>query len=688
MAEGTDFLYPFLGETTATTPRPLLDDLAASAVAKAETSAAAAGRRRSRRVGRRASRPRRPRWPSASPPGGRLLTFGNGGSSTDAAGLAALFGQPPVGPPLPARCLVDDQAVLTALGNDVGFELVFARQVIAHGRPADIALGISTSGTSRNLLVAFDEAARRGLLTVGLAGYDGGEMARSPHVAHCLVVAVRQHPPHPGERRRRSGSPCGRRSSDEVAAVRWHDHRPRRRERVIDRIEAFRRRRPRLTDEVVTLAHGAGGKASAALVDHVFLRRFGGDDAGPANDAAVCDLPSGERIAFSHRLPRRAPPPLPRGLDRAPRRARHRQRPRRAGGPAGVAVGRVRHRGGVPVAELHEPRRRHGRRRRRRRGRHRHRRHQGGAAGAPPTACTSPPPASASSPPGATSGPSRCGPATGCWCRARSASTAWRCCSPAATSPSRPTSAPTPRRWPAWSRTLLAAAPGTRWLRDPTRGGVATVCNELAHDTGLGVVLDEAALPGAARWSPGRATCSASTRSTSPTRARSSPSSPPRRPRPPWRRCERTRSAAAAAEIGEVVAEPEGIVVLRTSFGSTRIVDMLVGDPLPADLLRRDGPDADPRHRHGAGGGVPAVRVPPRRRPRAGRVGAQRQRRRADRRRGRRRRHRRARAAPRRRAAARSPASPALHRRGGRAVRASAASASSRPTTPGRRTCR
>jgi len=79
-----------------------------------------------------------------------------------------------------------------------------------------------------------------------------------------------------------------------------HDHDHDGREgRVLDRIEAFRRRRPRLTDEVVTLAHGAGGKASAALVDQVFLRRFGGDDAGPANDAAICILPSGERVAFS-----------------------------------------------------------------------------------------------------------------------------------------------------------------------------------------------------------------------------------------------------------------------------------------------------------------------------------------------------------------------------------------------------
>ena len=120
--------------------------------------------------------------------GGRLFTFGNGGSSTDAASLAALFARPPTGTPLAARCLADDSAVLTALANDVGFELVFSRQLIAHSEPSDIALGISTSGNSRNLLVAFEEASRRGLLTVGIAGYDGGEMAASEHVQHCLVV--------------------------------------------------------------------------------------------------------------------------------------------------------------------------------------------------------------------------------------------------------------------------------------------------------------------------------------------------------------------------------------------------------------------------------------------------------------------------------------------------------------------
>ena len=127
---------------------------------------------------------------------------------------------------------------------------------------------------------------------------------------------------------------------------------------------------------------------------------------------------------------------------------------------------------------------------------------------------------------------------------------------------------------------LLAAAPGTRWLRDPTRGGVGTVCNELARDSGHGVALDESALPinpaviGAcdllgidplyvanegkliavvdAERSAGRA-----------------------------RRVAQPSAREDAAAIGEIVADPPRIVVLRTTFGGTRIVDMLVGDPLP-----------------------------------------------------------------------------------------------------------
>jgi D-sedoheptulose 7-phosphate isomerase len=120
--------------------------------------------------------------------GGRLFTFGNGGSSTDAADVAQLFLHPSSGRPLPAFNLTSGVAVLTALSNDVGFDVVFARQVAAMGRTGDIALGVSTSGGSENVLKGFEEAGRRGLLTVGLAGYDGGRMAESGLVDHLFVI--------------------------------------------------------------------------------------------------------------------------------------------------------------------------------------------------------------------------------------------------------------------------------------------------------------------------------------------------------------------------------------------------------------------------------------------------------------------------------------------------------------------
>ncbi len=121
--------------------------------------------------------------------GGRLLAFGNGGSSTDSQDLAALFLSPAGDArPLPAFGLTNDVAVLTALSNDIGFDVVFSRQIAAFGRPPDIAVGLSTSGNSDNLLRAFDEAARLGLLTVGIAGYDGGKMAELDSIEYLFVV--------------------------------------------------------------------------------------------------------------------------------------------------------------------------------------------------------------------------------------------------------------------------------------------------------------------------------------------------------------------------------------------------------------------------------------------------------------------------------------------------------------------
>ncbi|WP_081900329.1 D-sedoheptulose-7-phosphate isomerase [Allokutzneria albata] len=121
--------------------------------------------------------------------GGRLLAFGNGGSSTDAQDLASLFLSPAgEARPLPAFGLTNDIAVITALSNDIGFNAVFSRQVAAFGRGGDIAVGLSTSGNSANLVPAFEEASRRGLLTVGFAGDDGGRMAELESIDHLFVV--------------------------------------------------------------------------------------------------------------------------------------------------------------------------------------------------------------------------------------------------------------------------------------------------------------------------------------------------------------------------------------------------------------------------------------------------------------------------------------------------------------------
>jgi D-sedoheptulose 7-phosphate isomerase len=183
--EPTNFLYPFI-DAQEDDPKSLLADLAASAQAKAAESLAL---RRStleantELIGRAASEMAR-RFSS----GGRLFTFGNGGSCTDCTTLARLFAQPPVGSPLPAWSLTADQAIITALGNDVGFELVFARQLIARGKAGDIATAMSTSGSSPNLMAALKEARHRGMYTIGFAGYDGGAFAKSPDVDACFVV--------------------------------------------------------------------------------------------------------------------------------------------------------------------------------------------------------------------------------------------------------------------------------------------------------------------------------------------------------------------------------------------------------------------------------------------------------------------------------------------------------------------
>lgn len=122
--------------------------------------------------------------------GGKLIAFGNGGSATDAddAAIDCLSPPRPDWRRLPALSLPADSATVTALANDVGLESVFARQVAALGEREDIAFGLSTSGNSPNVVAAFTEARRRGMLTVGFTGYDGGIVARTGAVDFCFVA--------------------------------------------------------------------------------------------------------------------------------------------------------------------------------------------------------------------------------------------------------------------------------------------------------------------------------------------------------------------------------------------------------------------------------------------------------------------------------------------------------------------
>ncbi len=122
--------------------------------------------------------------------GATLFAFGNGGSTTDAQDLVADLMEPPLPGwrTLPALALTDDVAIITAVGNDVGFDNVFTRQIIAFGQRGDIAVGISTSGNSRNVLLALEQAKKQGLLTVALSGYDGGKMAQTESVDFCITA--------------------------------------------------------------------------------------------------------------------------------------------------------------------------------------------------------------------------------------------------------------------------------------------------------------------------------------------------------------------------------------------------------------------------------------------------------------------------------------------------------------------
>jgi D-sedoheptulose 7-phosphate isomerase len=216
VAAAMESLYPFLYADETHNERAVLAQVRASTIAKAD-EILELRRMIARRDGAQIARCARD-MAARFAAGGRLFAFGNGGSATDAAQLATLFLNPgPLHPdslhpdslhpdslhpeqqpdggsacgtarPLPAFGLASDPSVLTALCNDIGVEVLFARQLSALAHRGDIAVGLSTSGNSGNLLRAFDEASRRGMLTIGLAGYDGGKMAELASLDYLFVV--------------------------------------------------------------------------------------------------------------------------------------------------------------------------------------------------------------------------------------------------------------------------------------------------------------------------------------------------------------------------------------------------------------------------------------------------------------------------------------------------------------------
>ena len=121
--------------------------------------------------------------------GGKLILFGNGGSATDANDWAIDCIAPPAGwRPVPAVSLSLEPANISAIANDVGTDVIFLRQLIAQARPGDVAIAISTSGGSRNVIAALEEARKRDLLTMALLGYDGGEIVRRGLADVAVVV--------------------------------------------------------------------------------------------------------------------------------------------------------------------------------------------------------------------------------------------------------------------------------------------------------------------------------------------------------------------------------------------------------------------------------------------------------------------------------------------------------------------
>ncbi len=180
------FLYPFLGREKQQT-----DDVLAEVAASIRLKAADDSKLRAQVAGEQSEAIRaasQALWQCVRS-GGKLILFGNGGSATDANDWALDCVAPPAGyRPVPAVSLALEPANITAVANDVGTEVIFLRQLIAQARPHDAVIAISTSGGSRNIIMALEEARRRKLTTVALLGYDGGEVLRRGLADFPIVV--------------------------------------------------------------------------------------------------------------------------------------------------------------------------------------------------------------------------------------------------------------------------------------------------------------------------------------------------------------------------------------------------------------------------------------------------------------------------------------------------------------------
>ncbi len=348
---------------------------------------------------------------------------------------------------------------------------------------------------------------------------------------------------------------------------------------VFDRIEAFRRRRPRLLDDVVTLAHGAGGKASAALLDAVFMPAFANDVLAAQTDAAVVSLPSGDRLAFSTDSYVVKPLVFPGGsVGHLAVHGTINDLAMMGASPLGLSAAFVLEEG-FPIESL--------------RGIVADMAEAASAAGVPivtgDTKVVDH---------GAADGMYISTSGIGLIPQGRDLSSAKVAegdvviCSGSMANHGMAVmlargdlaldadiASDTAPMHDLMER-LMSAAPSTRWLRDATRGGVGTVLNELARDSQLTVVLDESMLPvkpdvAAACELLGIDPLYVANEGrfvavVAPEEAESALSALNGHPQ-----------GREAVKVGEIRSEPPGIVVLVTHFGGTRIVDMLVGDPLP-----------------------------------------------------------------------------------------------------------